>query len=102
MAGLVDAQAEAHALRKYLVESVLPSPLAPKFTTLYVRAVAIVDWQKNVKRRVEYNIFIFERQRGEREGRLGGGGGGVGAVRGRVYIEDVRACVHACLDYTSQ
>ena len=36
-----------------------------------------------MKRRVEYNIFIFERQRREREGRLGGGGGGggVGAVR---------------------
>ncbi|POO01540.1 hypothetical protein TorRG33x02_028470 [Trema orientale] len=35
-AGLTDSQALAHADKKASVESVLPSPLAPKLTTLYV------------------------------------------------------------------
>ena len=40
MAGLTDAQAFVHALTKARVESVFPSALAPKLTTLYVIGVA--------------------------------------------------------------
>ena len=40
MAGFTDAQAFVHALTKARVESVFPSALAPKLTTLYVIGVA--------------------------------------------------------------
>ena len=71
VAGTAELQAEAHALSKDLVESVVPSGLAPKVITLYVTAFAI-DWFKKTTRSVRTDlimgcaIFLRERER-ERE-----------------------------------
>ena len=46
IAGRAEPQADVHALRNDLVDSVLPSGLAPKFTTLYVTVRADIGWKK--------------------------------------------------------
>lgn len=43
VADLVELHAEDHALRKAFVESVFPSPFAPKLVTLYVTFAAAAD-----------------------------------------------------------
>lgn len=61
-AGLGEAQALAHAARKALVESVLPSALAPRLTTLYVAAAAAAAaedkaaWDMNVTKMIMRGI----------------------------------------------
>ena len=63
-AGLMEAQALAHAARKALVPSVLPSGLAPKLSTLTVRGSAMAE---EMKRKRERRIGIDVLAIGERE-----------------------------------